>query len=355
MSSQTNAPCRRRRRRPGLFVLASLFALTLLGSAGAGVSAAASPWWHVTSRLVPSHVQPEGEGTIVVQAINLGNAPTSGNYAFSDTLPPGFKLEEAHFFARPSSSLEEGLPPNSRPDFGPASEFAVFEYCKETASSISCSSESALFGAEPEFLLGAVIPYDFLEMTLTVKAEPGAASGAVNEAQISGGGASTVKGRRAIPVDSEAVPFGVEDFSLAPEEEGGTPDTHAGSHPYQLTNTLTFNRANDETLNPPAMPRTLNFKLPPGQVGNATALPQCSDQDFAHVVQGGETNLCPSNTAIGAAVVTASTFPRRAGEEEHFTVPVFNLTPATGEPARFGFEVLRNPVILDTAVRSGPG
>ncbi len=355
MNVRSETSSRSRRRRVALFVFASLFALALLGGAGAGVSAAASPWWHVTSRLIPSHMRPEGEGTIVVQAINLGNAPTTGNYTFTDTLPPGFKLEEAQFFARPSSSLEEGLPPNARPDLGPSGELAVFEYCKATASSIACSSESALFGAEPEFVLGAVIPYDFLEMTLKVKVEPGAASGGVNEAQVSGGGASAVKARRAIPVDNENAPFGVEDFTLSPEEEGGTVDTHAGSHPYQLTNTLTFNRAGDETLNPPALPRNLSFKLPPGQVGNATALPQCSDQDFAHVVQGGETNLCPGNTAIGAAVVTASTFPRRAGEEEHFTVPVFNLTPATGEPARFGFEVLRNPVILDTAVRSGPG
>ncbi len=34
---------------------------------------------------------------------------------------------------------------------------------------------------------------------------------------------------------------------------------------------------------------------------------------------------------------------------------MFNLEPAPGEPARFGFAVLHSPVILNTSLRSGPG
>jgi hypothetical protein len=186
-------------------------------------------------------------------------------------------------------------------------------------------------------------------MRLHVKAEPGAAT-ALNKLSATGGGAPPAAISRPLTVgDPASVPFGLERFSLTPEEEGGATATHAGSHPYQLTTDTTFNRSNTETLNPPALPRNLEFQLPPGQLGNATIAPKCADGAFGASGPGGNVNLCPSNTAIGATIVTASTFP---GREETFAVPVFNLQPAVGEPARFGFTVLRNPVILDTSVRS---
>jgi hypothetical protein len=302
---------------------------------------AASPWWRLTSRTIPTHIAPGSEGTIIVQAVNLGNAQTSAPYSFTDELPAGLALQGVEYFA--PSPFESGT------DLGPAGPFGVFEFCKTTASSATCTSEGSFFGFP--ILLNPVLPYEILEMRLKVKDE-GATPGAINETQVSGAGAKGRTLKRGVAISSSLAGFGIGEFTLVPEEEGGEVDAHAGTHPYQLTNTISFNRDSTETLKPPALVRNLDFKLPPGQVGNATALPQCSDQDFGHVEEGGSTNACPGDTAIGVAVVTASLSP----EQEHvFTVPVFNLTPAIGEPARFGFDVVRSPVILDTAVRSGPG
>jgi hypothetical protein len=327
---------------------AALVLACALGLAAAPLAEAVprppTPWWHLSSRQVPAHIPPGGEGTIIVQAINLGNAPTTGKYEISDTLPPGLALQgEVEYFA----PFPPGLPERNV-------DIAGFGYCEQTTSSASCSTE-----ANPEFeevpgelLLKPAAPYEVLEMRLKVKDE-GAAPEALNEFSASGGGTVTATAKRPVAISGEEAGFGVGEFTLGPEEEGGGPDTHAGSHPYQLTNTVSFNRNKPEPFSVPAPPRNLHFKLPPGQIGNATAIAQCGDQDFAHIEPKGEVNACPPDTAIGVAVVTAAA--AKSHSEEVFVVPIFNLTPAYGEPARFGFEVLRNPVILDTSVRSGPG
>ncbi len=76
-------------------------------------------------------------------------------------------------------------------------------------------------------------------------------------------------------------------------------------------------------------------------VGNPTAYPHCTLAQFAN-------QACPSNTVLGAAVVSI----RTSGVLESLPEPVFNLEPSVGEPARFGFFPLV-PVFLDTSVRTG--
>jgi hypothetical protein len=316
--------------------------------------------------MVPSHIAPGGQGTIILQAVNVGYAITAGASTVSANLPAGVSVVEEEqegvevpqvsFFSQ-STGEENGKPSHTgEEDFGLTNGNPFVKNCKIVARLVSCSTEFTFSFEGTEFSglnVPALNPYEYLEMRVKVKAEPGAPSGGIDEIEASGGGSTSLaRGRHPIPIEARPAGFGLEEFEMLPEEEGGEVDTRAGSHPYELTVPLSFNRDSTETLRPPALPRDLNFKLPAGQVGNATALEQCSDQDFAHIKQGGRTNSCEGDTVIGVAVVTASTTTDR---EEHFTVPVFNLTPATGEPARFGFEVARNPVILDTSVRSGPG
>ncbi len=342
----------RRLRSSSLRALLTLLLTTIALPAALGTASAqaTAPWWRLTSRTIPTHIAPGGEGTIVVQAINIGNADTAGKYTFSDNLPAGLSIEEVELFAP------------SPPAFpAPGFNWASLGYCSNTSSSVSCSTESSLLTPEfclevfesEECQLGALLPYEFLEMRLKVKDE-GTESGSLNETKIAGGAGATRTIKRPVTISSAPAGFGVDvhEFVLQPEEEGGEADAHAGTHPYQLTNVLSFNRDSTANLTPPALPRNLDFRLPPGQLGSATALPQCNAQDFAAVKEGGTANGCPSDTVIGVAVVTFSIAPCC---EERLAVPLFNLTPAFGEPARFGFEVIDNPVILDTAVRSGPG
>ena len=101
----------------------------------------------------------------------------------------------------------------------------------------------------------------------------------------------------------------------------------------------------------PALARNLGFELPPGLLGDPQAVAQCPDIDFS-TIGNNDVNACPADTAIGVAKVTLN-LPIDVNGVFTETVPVFNLVPAPGEPARFGIEDDKVPIILDTAVRTG--
>jgi hypothetical protein len=155
------------------------------------------------------------------------------------------------------------------------------------------------------------------------------------------------------------MPFGMNTYEMRPEEEGGGPATQAGSHPFQLTTTLAFN----ETFagRPAAMPRDLHFKLPPGLIGNPEPFPRCTSAQF----YASPESACPPSTVVGVArVAVRGHVPGEnlqgggsIDEEIAAAMPLVNLEPLAGEPARFGFMVEppfeKIPVFLDTAVRTG--
>jgi hypothetical protein len=300
-------------------------ALTV-GLAAASPAAATQPWWHLTSSARPATIAPGGEGTIVLSAENVGNAPSSGAIDVAADLPEGLSIQSVSFF-----------------DYAFGNEADLGFLCEASERHVSCSTKEVL-----EFL-ERLVPYENLEVVIRVQADSNAAGGKMT-ASVSGGGAPSASITRDVGVDSSPVPFGIEDFEMLPEREGGAVDTQAGDHPYQLTTTLNLNQTSD-LKKPPGLARNLSFKLPPGLIGNTTALPQCSDLDFRHVLNGGTVNLCPESTAIGVALVVLDE-PTHL-ELKTYAIPVFNLTPGKGEPARFGFEFAGAPVTLDTELRTG--
>ncbi len=285
---------------------------------------ASSPWWSLSSSAIPTNLPPGGDGTITVRAVNVGDAPTSADVMFSDTLPAGESAQhvELHALASPG-------------------DLSFLGTCETTPGRVQCGWPA---------YLPALNPYEYLEMRIAVKVAAGAVSGGKNQVQVTGGGAVDSSLEHPVTVSDTPAPFGVEDFSTTPEYEGGALDTRAGSHPFQLTTTLALNQTTDP-VRPPALPRNIRFQLPAGLVGDATAVAQCSELDFAVEGASGD-NLCPADTAIGVATVTIDE-PKGIGGVFTTPVPLFNLTPGRGEPARFGFAALKSPVILDTSVRAG--
>ena len=341
-------------KKLGLIPLA--FVITL--AVGAAPALAADPWWQLSQVVAPTDLTPGGRRQqIVVTAEDLGDLPVTDSptpVSITDVLPPGVLAtgdERAHTSSSPGSEKHGPIGCSPSP---PATTFP--------AASITCT------WSEPS----ALQPFEALEVAIEVEVLAGARSssetGQDNEVSISGGEGFTtepdgiavapVSLARPLMIGAGPTPFGIDEYLLTPENEGGGPDTQAGSHPFQVTTTIAFNQAaayrahtRPEPEEAPAMPKDLHFQWPPGMIGNPTALPQCSESEFAAELSGGS-DLCPADTAVGVASVTVIARKNDIGliMEE---VPVFNLVPERGEPARFGFEADHAIVTIDPSLRTG--
>jgi hypothetical protein len=311
-------------------VFASGFFVAIFGGEALSCEGATGPCTGEASMTEISKGRPDGQ--VVLTAANLGDANASGRTTITGKLPSGVEAVSVESFA--GIGVRLGNPGN----MGPVS-------CS-LGSLVSCVFE------------GSVLPYYEVEVRVGVVAQPGARTGETAEASVTGGGAGGETTKRALAFGGEPTPYGVEEYALAPEEEGGAADTQAGSHPFQLTTTLTLNQALEEndTFNalfprPAQLPKDLRFKLPAGLIGNPTPFPQCSLKDFLSGRNFLEDTLCSPQTVVGVTRVTINE-PDILGFVT-VPVPLFSLEPSVGEPARFGFRILGVPVYLDTSVRTG--
>lgn len=305
-------------------VVASVLGFVALG-ASLALASVQAPWWRVSSSSAPTLLRPGDTEDVVFAAVsNFGDADADGSKAtvtISDALPAGLTPKSVRLVS--SAEHQEGT-------------------C-EALPALRCS-----FAKD-------VQPYVRLEMIITVEVEKGLPEGQVqNGVQVQGGGAADTSASSPLTIANAPTPFGAQAVELTPEGETGGPDTQAGSHPFQLTTTLDFNQTLEagKGIEPsaPALIKNLHFDLPPGLIGDPQATPQCSNLDFSTLYLQ-DTNFCPADTAVGAAMVTLNE-PANSGYVS-VAVPLFNLEPAPGEPARFGFEAFNVPVIFDTAVLTG--
>ena len=247
----------------------------------------------------------------------------------SDVLPPGLKAVAIEA----TKPAEEYSFNKSRPQLG----------C--SLATLTCTLSAA------QAPLEALAPYDQLEMRIAVDVEPGAVSGEENVVRISGGDsflcedvapaagahgdsgcmgdvgglrlrteqtgvASPAQISRPIITSSAVVPFGVEDYGLASEEEGGAPSTQAGAHPFQLTTAITLNQTADTSPREAAPGKP---QCRPGRARQGCPLPLARGTDRqphadrrvhrravlrGHRRRGGEP--LPAQSAVGVATATVN-------------------------------------------------
>ncbi|MGN6371547.1 MAG: hypothetical protein ACTHM1_00930 [Solirubrobacteraceae bacterium] len=249
------------------------------------------------------------EAQIVVTATNVGAASTNGPVTLSDVVPAGLTV----------TSVQGKYPYGS---------FFAFVAC-ESSPVPSCKFEKSM------------LPGGALEMRISVEVSGGLPATLTDEASVSGGGAEPASGSALLPVSEEQAPFGVAKGSLV----ATLSDSQAGSHP-NITTAFAFNTKETNTIS--AAPKDVRFDLPVGFVGNTVGVTRCSMHRV--ISQAVEPALkCPSDSIVGAAVFTIAF---GSGQVFSIPTPIYNIAPAPGEPAAFGFDALVVPVRLDTTVLS---
>jgi hypothetical protein len=126
--------------------------------------------------------------------------------------------------------------------------------------------------------------------------------------------------------------------------QDGTADTRAGGHPFSLGTSFSLGTKTEPIWGvvPAEELKDMRITLPPGLVGDPTALPQCPEERLESY-QG---NNCPADTQIG----TVRLVPSAALGMAPATVPLFNMIPPRGVAAQFGFAALSTTIHLNARV-----
>jgi hypothetical protein len=310
----------RRWQRIGGLVLLLLTALP-------GLASAAAPAWRVVAQ-TNSTVAPGGTTTFRVEVKNTGDATAGGSpMAFSGSMSSGLQVTAISVVApTPSawSCFTRSLP----------------------ARTVSCSNSSDTVLSQARVLF---------EVTAQATSSEGAIE--VGTFGMTGGGASLSTSPAPIAVSSTLPDFGIDVLDGATTEDAaGSLSTQAGAHPYATSVSLQLNTVHNPApligdLWPVEAVRDVVTDLPPGLVGNPSGLAQCTTAELANGAATGARPLCAPSSQVGTAVIRLN---GKAGVFDALgPLPVFNMVPPPGVPARFGFNVLGVLVTLDARVRSG--
>jgi hypothetical protein len=140
-------------------------------------------------------------------------------------------------------------------------------------------------------------------------------------------------------------PFGLKSFSNRTTDEAELPYTLAGGHPYE--NTTAFStpvRDGDIHESPVEQLRGTYVRPPLGVFGNPAAASRCPAGKIIDPAQNtGTTTDCPPGSRIGFTVTRIN--------DATSVRPLYNLPPARGFPAQFGFKISGALTVISVFLR----
>jgi hypothetical protein len=314
-------------------------------------TAAAAPAWRIDT-LANTTAAPGNSFQYVIQITNVGDEPAppapagdAGNCTPGS--PPPSDPAQCYTV---TASFPAGMTPVSATQILPGGLACAIDAGTRTAT---CSVP----GDQADQAVQPTSGITTRTTTITVDVAPDAAGTLTPRFSVAGGGATnaptTVRPTIVTPIPPG---FGVAAFDAQTSADpSGAPLTQAAGHPYELSTSIDFNTI--ENPNPAlgmAWPveatRDVYVDLPPGLIGNPTAADTCTVAELTNGADFQPRPLCVPSAQIGTVMVRLNAF----GSNFVFgPLPLFNMVPPPGVPARLGFDVLGTLVMMDAKLRTG--
>jgi hypothetical protein len=295
-------------------LLTTFAALGVLGSV-AVATAAAAPILNLDLHHNETNFPPGGIAQYWVDISNVGDSPTSGPITLTVTLPKSL----GRMAVRANNVGLGWNCPGAPGD-----------------SSFVCTTSSS-------------IPAQTLitDPVLEVKVAANASGEPTTAAKISGGGTTgVVTTKEPTHISAEDPGFGVVVPSFVPDffkADGLTSEREAGSHPALFMTPFDLNSIRSEEQEPGILQRVadeslrdIHVDLPPGFLGNPTAVAECTQAEFTALA-------CPIASQVGIINLLLRTgFPSLFFEPKN--PAVYNLSHPRGVISDLGFFIQGNPV-----------
>ncbi len=309
------------RRHLLTLVALGAFAGVSLCSSTAAFAEEARPGWEVFGRFAPTNLHPGGDGVLELYVYNTGAGTGSEGPTLVDKLPAGLEAVSKVLEGPEGEEAREGGKGEETPGCSGTTEVT----CKLTS------------------LPPAGGPSESVTIPVRVAASASNDTNPVDLVSVSGGGAlGSADARVPVVFSSKPAGLGFANFDAWLTNADGTVDTQAGSHPYAITVVFALNsRGIGGGYEAPTVgdPQDLDVNLPPGLIGEPSAVPECTREQF----DGEE---CPSASLIGENHANLSGLGS-------FAENVYNMVPSPGNAAQFGFNFNGTSTFLDARVRSG--
>jgi hypothetical protein len=327
----------------------------LTNAAGASASAPTAvpgPGFELSARHIPTNLAPGHRGTIQIDVFNVGAANTQETtpVTVTDRLPPGVTAIDAGE-SRQNPYLEvENVSMGHQ--FWDCTGDGPGEAPKVTgAKVVTCRNDPTnmptILGGAGNTNFPRVGVNGNAQLMISMQVAPGATDDSLhpgeNRVTVAGGTAKTPASTTdPITISSAPSPFKFTNFDVWFSNADGTIDTQAGSHPYAAMFNFgisTFVEPSGEGGSGGEELRNVEVQLPPGIIGDPTAVQQCTRPDFL-------AKACPRESQVGIVrVETSSGF--------YTKLRMYNMVAPPGVPSELGFNYDGIPSYVDNYVRTG--